>query len=286
MADELKIGSADDNTDRLRSSTRRSPDNNNDDYRTDPSDSGADEIKQNKIIPLLKPIVVNPDVGKSVDSRIIANPYYNSFNYSLLANGFENLKFTFGITSPNRSDGKTLVACNFGVSLALGYQKKTALVDLNIVQPRLHKVFGTTLSPGLVDSFQNHVIHISRTRIENLFVLSAGNQKKAALGVHRVAQSPLPTEATAVKPLIRLEQMAAFRDVLYSLGQEFDFVIVDMPAVNSPGFSSLFANQLNGVIVVIDARKTKRDDIEKMFRQLNERQVQGFVFNRVNDDSY
>jgi Mrp family chromosome partitioning ATPase len=81
-----------------------------------------------------------------------------------------------------------------------------------------------------------------------------------------------------------LDQLSMFRDVIYSLMQGFDFVIVDMPSMNVPGFPVLFASQLNGLFVVLNAGETKRGEIDKMFRLLNESQVYGFVFNRYKED--
>lgn len=286
MVDELKIPSDDDRTDQFeRYSTKSNAKKT--DQSPDPNGWRTAESNQNKVVRLSKSIVVNPEEGKYVDSKVIAFPYYNSFNYSLMSSVFEDVKLTFGVTSPNPGEGKTLVACNFAVSLALGYQKKTVLVDLSIRKPRLHEVFGTALSPGLLEALNGGVIQVSRTKIEHLCILTTGNPKAIASSAQPLAPPRYrPTYRSASEPLVRLEQMAAFRDVIYSLEQEFEFVIVDTPAVNSQGFPILFTNKLSGMIVVVDVRKTKRGEMEKMFRQLNERQVQGFVFNRVNDDSY
>ena len=80
-----------------------------------------------------------------------------------------------------------------------------------------------------------------------------------------------------------LGDMAAFAEVIYSLKQEYEFVIVDMPAINTGHFPILFANRLSGLLVVVDTSRTRRNDIDKLFRQISEHQVLGFVFNRVKD---
>src|SRR6266850_1531003 len=128
----------------------------------------------NRIVRLIKSIVVNPDRGKHVDDRIVKFKYYNSFNYSLISRDHEQLNMTLGVTSARPGEGKTLVASNLAVSLALGSQKKTILVDLNIASPKLHKVFGTLQSPGLAEALTNGSIHISHTAVEHLSVLTTG----------------------------------------------------------------------------------------------------------------
>ena len=77
-----------------------------------------------------------------------------------------------------------------------------------------------------------------------------------------------------------LDQLSSFRDVIYSLEQEFEFIIVDMPSMETEEVPVLYANQLNGLVVVIDSGRTKQEDLDAMFHKVNERQVLGFVFNR------
>jgi protein-tyrosine kinase len=221
------------------------------------------ETGENKLVRLAKTVVVTSNGVGDIDSKIVSVRYYNCFNYSLLPKEQSEVKLSLGITSPNPKDGKTLVASNLAVAIAMSYQRKTVLVDLNIQHPKIHEVFGVPMRPGLVEAFNDVAIHVSSTRVEHLFVLSAGG--------------------TMLRPL-GLDQLSFFRDVVYSLIQEFDFVIVDMPPMNAQGFPALFTNQLSGVLVVLSVGKTKRAEIDKMFRVLNEAQVFGFVFNRVKEN--
>jgi Mrp family chromosome partitioning ATPase len=234
-----------------------------------------------KIVRLFKTIVVNPEEGKYVDGNVVSFEYYNAFNYSLLAKVHENVHMTIGITSANPGEGKTLVASNLGASLAMGYRRETVLVDLNIQRPRLHEVFGTVYSPGLVESFSNGSIHISRTKIDHLYVLSAGNVRRNPIWLEGSMRT---ADTETQESSLGLEQMAAFRDVVYSLEQEFEFVIVDMPSIHSRNFPILFSNQLNGLLMVVQSGRTKRTDLERVFRRVNERQVLGFVLNHVGDE--
>lgn len=236
--------------------------------------------KEERLIRLIKNIVENPDKGNRVDERIIKYRYFNSFNFSVLGAAGKNLNLTMGITSAKRGEGKTLVACNLAVSLALGLQKKTVLVDLNFAKPRLHDVFGVENGPGLAEGFTNGSIHVSRTSIEHLFVLSAGVLPL----FHDPAASSVNPDGSVMrgsaKPLLSLDQLSSFRDVIYSLEQEFEFIIVDMPPVGADEIPVLFTNQLNGLLIVVDQGRTRKEDLDSMFQKINEGQVLGFVFNR------
>ncbi len=232
-----------------------------------------------RLVRLIRTIVVNPQRGKFVDENVVRFKYYNSFNYSILARESDSGTLTLGVTSPCPKDGKTLVACNLAVSFAMGTQKKTILVDLNAAHPCLHSVFGVNQSPGLAEALTDGAIHISETAIENLSVLSAGHPMTPRDG----SPAHLAGPNTAPGAPFGLDQLTAFRDVMYSLAQEFELIIVDMPAINFEGVPVLFANYFNGLLVVIDSGKTKQEDLDRMFHHVNERQVLGFIFNRFQD---
>ena len=229
--------------------------------------------KSSNLVRVIKSVIFHPEKGSFVDDRVVKYKYYNAFNYSLLSSGHESVTMTFGVTSPNDGEGKTLVAANLAVSLAMGSQKKTILVDLQIHNPRLHEIFGVPSSPGLKEALQNGSISVFQTAIENLSLLTVGKEFFAKENKH-AAQ----TDSDKVR--LGLEHLPAFRDIIYSLEQEFDFVIVDMPSVRSEMVPVLFANQLHGLLIVINSGKTRKEDLDEMFRQINERQVLGFVFNR------
>jgi Mrp family chromosome partitioning ATPase len=127
------------------------------------------------------------------------------------------------------------------------------------------------------------MVHVSETRIPHLFILPAGNAYGNLMMVDRLTTGKTPRQRVTT-PSLGLEHVAEFRNIIYSLREEFDFVIVDMPAVREPGVPVLLTHQMDGVLVVVDANRTKREDIDKMFRRIHENHVIGFVFNRVSDD--
>ena len=77
-----------------------------------------------------------------------------------------------------------------------------------------------------------------------------------------------------------------FNVIADSLLQKFEFVIVDMASVDAKNFPTLIANQLNGLIVVVESSRTKRRDINRLFRRVNEKNVIGFVMNKVKDEDF
>ncbi len=238
------------------------------------------EKQEQQLVRLIKTIVEKPEKGTKLDEKIIQFKYFNAFNYSVLAGERKGVNLTLGVTSANRREGKTLVACNLAVSLAMGFQKKTVIVDLNFAKPQVHEVFGLTNEGGLAEAFTNGSIHVSGTAVEHLYVLSAGIVPLYHDSRQEHQRAGDPSAFPQARPLLGLHQLTAFRDVIYSLEQEFDFVIVDMPAVVSDEIPILFTSHLNGLLIVVDNGKTRREEIDAMFQKINQSQVLGFVFNR------
>lgn len=210
-----------------------------------------------------KKIIVDSEKGTFIDQTIIKKKYCHALNFSKLPEKFRKVQLSIGVTSPNKGEGKTLTAANFAISVALAYKKKTVLVDMNMVNPSLHRVFGTKMRPGLIESFQNGSIFLSKTKIEQLYVLPAGRCKNYNFG---------------------LDSVIPIRDILYSLQREFEIIVVDMSSVLPiDDFPIVFANELDGLMIVVDSNKTKYADVKKMFNHINKEQALGFIMN--NSDS-
>lgn len=212
----------------------------------------------------IRPVIVNTRTTEFVNTKIVSYELYNCFNYSLfLTNEKGPITCSLGVTSPNTGEGKTTSACNLAASLAMGLNRKTVIIDLNFNNPSIHEIFGITGSPGLSEALLGEEIFVTPTQIENLSVMPAGHSK-----------------------IIPAKRLSYFNEIAASLMKEFEFLIIDMPPVNTRSFPTLIANQLTGLIVVIEARKTKRRDIDRMFRQVNERNVVGFVLNKISENDF
>ena len=208
----------------------------------------------------LLPVYVSKENLTTVDRKTIALKYYNSFNFSKLAATFDNAKMTIGITSANRNDGKTLVAANMAVSLASGYKQRTLLVDMNFRHPKLHEVFGTNQCPGMAEAIAHKKVRVVPTGVNNLYLMTAGDCNQAP----------------------GIEQTLLLRQILSSLRNKFDFVIIDMGSIYPiEDFPIYFINEIDGLIGVIDIRKTKKADFKRIFKHLDESQFIAYVFNRV-----
>src|SRR4029450_8734317 len=63
----------------------------------------------------------------------------------------ENNWNTLAVTSPNEHEGKTVVAINLAISLAMEFQQTALLVDADMRRPKVRDTFGLPPGPGLCD---------------------------------------------------------------------------------------------------------------------------------------
>jgi len=148
-------------------------------------------------------------------------------------------------TSASAGEGTTFVTGNLGAALASA-QRRVLLVDGNLRDPGLHKIFGADNERGLADLLGRQLSEnavssrdvIRETQIPDLYLLSAGQAGTRAPEILSSVQLPL---------LIR------------EFAKGFDLVLVDSaPALPYADARSL-ARAADGVVLVVKAGSTGRD---------------------------
>ena len=166
-----------------------------------------------------------------------------------------------GISSPCPSEGKSLTAINLAASLAEA-GNTVLLVDCDMRRPSIAKTLGKPLSPGLSNllvSNDKNVVHKGIIN-ENLSVVTAGDIP------------PNPSE------LLGSEKMQA---VIELFRNHFDYIILDLPPITAVADPLIVTKFIDGVILVVRHKITKRGDIKEAIRQLKMTGVRilGFVYN-------
>jgi capsular exopolysaccharide synthesis family protein len=178
------------------------------------------------------------------------------------------------VTSPNPSEGKTTVSINLAVSLALS-GAKVALMDADLRNPTLHRVFQQPLHPGLTNYITGAASpeEIRRvTEIPNLTIISAGNSP------------PNPGELLSSKMV---------EDFITSIRKDFDHVIIDTPPIIGFADGRNLSTLTDGVIVIIKHHSTTREAgrlAKKLLSAVNARVIGGVlnmtVSNKLGYGSY
>jgi len=172
---------------------------------------------------------------------------------------------TIAITSPVKRDGKTTVAVNLAVAMALDYEEKVLLIDADLRAPSVHRYFNCADSPGLVDylgsSSRAGIKSLARqTHVSGLSIVSAGKPSRFA------------SELLAKERMARL-----FNEIHTDLPDHV--VIVDSPPVLATPDPLVLGRQVDGVIMVIRAGKTPKDYLAKALSSFNSNKILGVVLN-------
>jgi len=202
-----------------------------------PETDGSKKPKENKGGHYVMSPVVVKDSGKD-----IANEAFRMVrtNLEFMLGVKENHKVVM-LTSMNPGSGKTFVSINLAVCFAVK-GKKTAVIDLDMRRASLSHYVGkpkegiSNYLGGLVDDW--HSIMVCGTIQENLDVMPVGTIP------------PNPTELLFSK---------RFEDLIASMREEYDYIILDCPPTEVVADSSIITKHVDMTLFIIRAGLLERD---------------------------
>lgn len=165
------------------------------------------------------------------------------------------------ITSAVPEDGKSLVAANLAISLAMHTNLKVLLLEGDLHRPTVATRLGMTGRSGLADCLRSggrleeHCYHM---RNSNLWVFPAGRPQEHSLGL---LQSP------------------NFQRVLTSLSSAFDWILVDSPPLLPLADAGFWAQLSDAILFVVRDAHTHRGLLQRGLEVIDTTKVLGIVFN-------
>jgi protein-tyrosine kinase len=173
--------------------------------------------------------------------------------------------YLLSVTSPVKRDGKSTVAVNLSVAMALETDEKVLLIDCDLRNPQLHNYFSLRRSPGITDylttgSNASIYSYVQQTSLPGLQVLTAGTA--TSLSSELLASDRMKNLFNEVR-----HQFARYR------------VIVDTPPVLSTPDALVLARQVDGILMIVRAGKTPRDCVTEAMQVLKTDKIVGFVLN-------
>lgn len=179
----------------------------------------------------------------------------------------EEGKNTLMITSANPGEGKTLTAINLAISFSHQFNKTVLLVDGNIKKPTIHKYMGLDDGPGLADCLVDRkpmVDGLVNPGMDRIVILRGG--------------SPHTNSAE----LLGSEKMKA---LLKEMKERYPerFIIFDTSPVLTSADPLVLANLVDGILLVVEAEKTRKEDVLKVLDMLKNKPVIGTIFNKSLD---
>lgn len=169
------------------------------------------------------------------------------------------------VTSPARSEGKSLTAANLGIVMAQAGQK-TIIVDANLRQPTMNELFQLSNREGLTHLLHGEDKEIDRflcpTLVPNLRVLPSG---------------AVPSNPSELLGSARMSVLLA------ELSSMADVIICDSTEAVTVADVSVLSNKVDGVLLVIESGQTDRNTALQAVENLRDANanILGGVLNRV-----
>jgi capsular exopolysaccharide synthesis family protein len=190
---------------------------------------------------------------------------YRNLRAGLLYGQVDTPPKVVAVSSPGPKEGKTEICANLGVVLAQA-DKSTLIIDCDLRKPEMHKAFGLDNIHGMVNILAGEypLSQVWQEPLPELKVLTAG---------------PLPPNPT------ELLSSSRFAELIHHVREAFDYVLVDTPPIGSVSDPLILANQVDGVLLVVDFQKTRKWSVSKSKRSLNavRANLLGTVVNGVKD---
>lgn len=173
---------------------------------------------------------------------------------------------TIMFTGPRPNEGKSLTTINMAISIAQEVDQTVLIVDTDLRNPSVHSYFGLPGKKGLVDFLKGGV------PIPELLIHPEGISKLVLL--------PGGKPSTDAAELIKSPQMV---DLVQELKHCYAdrYVLFDLPPLLNFADALAFAPLVDGIVLVVEAGRTSREDIEQCLTMLKEFTILGFVLNKV-----
>lgn len=198
-----------------------------------------------------------------LDPENVASEAYRGLRTNLLYALVDNPPKVIVFTSHGPREGKSTTCANLGVVLAQA-DKRILIVDCDLRKPVMHKVFGLRNIRGIVD------VLIGQRSLPEVW-------QEPLPGLKVVPVGPMPPNPAELLGSRR------FAEFLAGARSEFDYVLIDASPVGLVSDPAILATQGDGVLLVLDAQKTRKGALRESMRALEavDANVLGTVMNNL-----
>ena len=169
------------------------------------------------------------------------------------------------VTGALPGEGKSFVAANLAISIALNINKHVLLIDCDLRKPNIHRMFGFGEVPGLSEYLVEHHDMESlllKTNVDKLTLLPGGSVP------------PNPSELMSTERMSALiqEVRARYHDRL---------IVLDSPPPVLAAETAFLARCVDGIILVVKQGSTPREEVEALMNSVGSDNIIGCVVNQL-----
>lgn len=175
------------------------------------------------------------------DPRSPISEAYRTLRTNLDFTSLDRPLRTLVVTSAGVGEGKSTTLANLAVVSAQAGRRIT-LVDADLRRPTLHEIFGLDNSVGLTTMMMDEAL-----------LTSPPLQATGIVGLTVLTSGPLPPNPAELMGSRRMEEVIA------TLAGQADQVLFDTPPVVAVTDAAVLATRVDGVLLVLNAGKTRRE---------------------------
>ena len=207
------------------------------------------DLNKNHIV-----MVTDPHSVASEQCRLLAlkaRQQLNKFHSPVLA-----------ISSFVGGEGKTLTSINLSLALANTFSGRVLLIDSDLRKPCVHEYLGLKAGKGFSDLLRAPQDDIGKYvwKLNDLYIMPGGS----------ILSNPVSLLASQ-----------SVKEVLERLRGEFNFIVIDTPPLLPIVDTHILSGLVDGVILVVRARYTRRGVLERGLESFQATNLLGAVVNDV-----
>jgi exopolysaccharide/PEP-CTERM locus tyrosine autokinase len=212
-----------------------------------------------------------PFSGANWDSRLKLSTdphsrYFENFRRlrgAILHGPADRRPKTLLVTSAAPGEGKGFICANIGVALSQDVEHHALMLDCDFRRPTLAGLFGLSNDTGLADHLQDDV--------DLSYLIRKTGQPKLSL---------IPSGKPPRNPaeLLSSNRMAA---LLEELAERYPdrLILVDSPPYTVASETTILAQHLDGVVLVIRHGVSKKEHVKKLIEAVGPGRIAGVVYN-------
>lgn len=168
------------------------------------------------------------------------------------------------VTAGMPGEGKSTVSVNLAMTLA-GLRHSVLLIDADLRRPRVHVHAGIDGSVGLTNVLLEQV------------ALEVATHSVSGTTLDVLPSGEIPPNPAEMLTSHRMEELIA------AVSGKYDYVIIDTPPTLSVADANLLAPLTDGVLLVVDATKTRRAALAQSMKtlEMGGARILGTVLNRA-----
>ena len=220
--------------------------------------------------PVEAPVKTTPD-DLVLDDKLVSffapssmvSEQFRRLRTHIIKPGLDHSPKTILITSAMAGEGKSLIAINLAITIAVELHSHALLVDCDLRNPSLSRFFGLHGEQGLSDYLTG------KADISDLLVKSSVD-KLTILAGGKTQENPVE--------LIGSKKM---RDFVEDLKSRYDdrYIILDSSPILATTEPSVLGEIVDGILLVVKSGETPRETVQQALKLVKKDKILGVVLN-------